>query len=50
LPASLTIAKRYIGAYTDLHKKNPEKIPISGFGMKNIRKSGFEKVDGYCKP
>ena len=23
-PMSLTIAKRYIGAYTDLHKKNPD--------------------------
>ena len=32
---SLTIAKQYIWAYTDLHQKNPDKIRISVFGVKN---------------
>ena len=48
-PVSLTVAKRYRGLYGPA-QKNPNKIRISGFGVKNIRKSGFEKVDGYCKP
>jgi len=43
---SLTIAKQYIGAYTEPAHKNPD---IRIWREKSSRKSGFAKVERICK-
>jgi len=41
-----TIAKQYIGAYTEPAHKNPD---IRIWRKKSSRKSGFAKVEWICK-
>jgi len=48
-PVSLTIAKQYIGAYTVPAHKNPDKIRISGFGVKKVAENpDLPKWNGYA--